>query len=199
VKTTLLNQLSSYVPLETKTDTRLTAAEQELQNLSIKQKKQDLQPKPENQPITITPTNSTAPVQIKSDRGVVLGTQNWNVSSFALPKKKGFQTTDNVFGIAEVKDKNGKIQRINLIGAPSATGGFDYTRITAADAIKYAAKVGYTIDEFRTITQNTKPIVTKFNAKLLKAENENSNVKNPSSKTQIIFKTKEYNQDNEDF
>lgn len=194
-----VKEMQAATDPKTVTSIKKTALEIQNDRLRGAKLQQDLQPKPENQPITITPTNSTAPVQIKSDRGVVLGTQNWNVSSFALPKKKGFQTTDNVFGIAEVKDKNGKIQRINLIGAPSATGGFDYTRITAADAIKYAAKVGYTIDEFRAITQNTKPIVTKFNAKLLKAENEDSNVKNPSSKTQIIFKTKEYNQDNEDF
>ncbi|WP_374440626.1 hypothetical protein [Epilithonimonas sp.] len=193
------NYSLGYVDTENKSITHDSALDIALKRAELAKKKQDLQPKPDSQPITITPTNSTAPVQIKSDRGVVLGTQNWNVASFTLPKKKGIPTTDNVFGIAEVEDKNGKIQRINLIGAPSATGGFDYTRITSADAIKYAAKVGYTVDEYKAITQNAKPIVTKFNAKLLKAENEMSNVKNPSSKTQIIFKTKEYNQNKEDF
>lgn len=115
VKTTLLNQLSSYVPLETKTDTRLTPAQQEGQRLSNQQKKKDLQPKVEDPLNGGTLTSGNVILNIKGKDGVTYNTRTQGISYFVKGNTNDGKTP-----------KVGVTVYWNPNGGEQGKGGFSY-------------------------------------------------------------------------
>ena len=115
VKKTLLDQLKAYVPREQKTDTRLTAAEQEGQNLSNKQKRKDLQPKQEDPLNGGSLTTGNVILNIKGKDGTTYNTRTQGISYFIKGNTNDGKTPK--VGITTYWNPNGGEQ---------GKGGFSY-------------------------------------------------------------------------
>ena len=115
VKKTLLDQLKAYVPNEDTTDTRLTAAEQEGQRLSNKQKKQDLQSKVEDPLNGGSLTTGNVILNIKGKDGTTYNTRTQGISYFVKGNTNDGKTPK--VGITTYWNPNGGDQ---------GTGGFSF-------------------------------------------------------------------------